>query len=281
MATADEILKKMDILEAGEDLPVCIIDPETRTITVPPEYQLLGVENDKRVERLYFRCPKVVGDHQDLSQDYYLFINYSNAQNELDAYRIENMEVDGEDIVFSWRLEENVTKYQGTVQFAFGAIIPGTEKGDPDKNRWNTTINKDCYCLVGLKSTQQVAESNPDALAQIWQAIDELKAGEGQGGTGDYASAADLEALRKLVEEHYKVIIGPDSTAIENGTILFCTENGSTQKNFQNAGFTNLHMGEEPPDDATAVWAKVDGMITGDLTVSEEQSADTVFLAKI
>ena len=180
--TAEELLAQLEA-EAQSETPVCIIDPETRTITVPPEYQLLGVENDKRVERIYFQCPKIVGDNQDLSQDYQLFMNYQNANGDPDAYHIDDMEVDGENITFSWLLEEKVTLYQGNIQISFCGIIPGDEQEDPDKNRWGTTINTDCTVLTGLKCTQQVAESNPDALAQIWAAIDELKAGGGGGGT--------------------------------------------------------------------------------------------------
>lgn len=155
MATAEEILQTM--AEVPESAPVCVIDPETQTIIVPPEYQLFGVENDKRTKRMYFQCPKIVGDNQDLSQNYQLFMNYQNANGDPDAYHIEDMEVDGDNITFSWLLEENVTKYRGNIQFAFGAIIPGDDAEDPDKNRWNTTINTDCTCLVGLKCTQQVA----------------------------------------------------------------------------------------------------------------------------
>ena len=182
MATTEELLAQLEA-EAQSETPVCIIDPETRTVTVPPEYQLLGVENDKRVERIYFRCPKIVGDNQDLSQDYILFINYVNANGDPDAYKINDMQVEGDNITFSWLLEEKVTLYQGDIQISFCGIIPGDEQGDPDKNRWGTTINTDCTVLTGLKCTQQVAESNPDALAQIWAAIDELKAGGGGSGT--------------------------------------------------------------------------------------------------
>ena len=184
--TTDELLNMMEneqVSAQAEGDPVCIIDPNTRTITVPPEYQLLGVENDKRVERLYFQCPKIVGDNQDLSQGYQLFMNYQNANGDPDAYHIDDMTVEVDNITFSWLLEENVTKYKGNIKFAFGAIKPGVEADDPDKNRWNTTINTDCTVLTGLKCTQQVAESNPDALAQIWAAIDELKAGGGGTGT--------------------------------------------------------------------------------------------------
>ena len=209
MATAEEILQTM--AEVPESAPACVIDPETRTIIVPPEYQLFGVENDKRTERLYFQCPKIVGDNQDLSQDYQLFINYQNANGDPDAYHIEDMEVDGDNITFSWLLEENVTKYRGNIHFAFGAIIPGNEAEDPDKNRWNTTINTDCTCLVGLKCTQQVAESNPDALVQIWAAIDELKAsgggsGTGTGGTTNYNNLSNKPKLNGVTLEGNKTL---------------------------------------------------------------------------
>lgn len=213
--TADEVLKQMQIAEVSQtDNSVCVIDPETRTITVPPEYQLLGVENDKRVERIPFRCPKIVGDNQDLSQDYQLFVNYQNANGDLDAYHIDDMTVEGDNITFSWLLEENVTKYKGDIKFAFGAIKPGDEAEDPDKNRWNTTINTDCFCLVGLKGTQQVAESNPDALVQIWSAIDELKAG---GGGGSYTlpimSDTQLGGGKAVpkTEENVPVAVDPET----------------------------------------------------------------------
>ena len=202
--TAEELLATM-AEPLAEDGTYCTIDPETKLITIPPEYQLLGVENDKRVERLYFRCPKIVGDNQDLSQDYILFINYVNANGDPDAYHINDMEIDGDNITFSWLLEENVTKYKGNIQIAFGAIIPGDESEDPDKNRWNTTINTDCTCLVGLKCTQQVAESNPDALAQIWAAIDELKAGGGGGGTpGKDGREVEIQNNGTAIQWRYK-----------------------------------------------------------------------------
>ena len=206
MTTSEEVLQTM--AEIPESAPVCVIDPETRTIIVPPEYQLFGVENDKRTERLYFQCPKIVGDNQDLSQNYQLFMNYQNANGDPDAYHIEDMEVDGDNITFSWLLEENVTKYRGNIQFAFGAIIPGDDAEDPDKNRWNTTINTDCTCLVGLKCTQQVAESNPDALVQIWAAIDELKAGGGggTGGTTNYENLSNKPQLNGVTLEGNKTL---------------------------------------------------------------------------
>ena len=206
--TADEVLKQMQIAAVMQtDNPVCVIDAQSRTITVPEQYKLFGVENDKRVERVYFQCPKIVGDNQDLSQDYILFINYVNANGEPDAYKINDMQVEGDNITFSWLLEEKVTLYQGDIQISFCGIIPGDEQEDPDKNRWGTTINTDCTVLTGLKSTQMVVESNPDALAQIWAAIDELKAGGGgSGGTTNYENLSNKPQLNGVTLEGNKTL---------------------------------------------------------------------------
>ena len=267
MPTTEELLEQLEA-EAQGETPVCVIDPETRTITVPPEYQLLGVENDKRVERLYFQCPKIVGDNQDLSQDYQLFMNYQNANGDPDAYKISDMQVEGDNITFSWLLEENVTKYRGDIQFAFGAIIPGDTPEDPDKNRWNTTINTDCTCLVGLKSTQQVAESNPDALVQIWAAIDELKAGGGgSGGTTNYENLSNKPRLNGVTLEGNKTldqvgVLAKNQGSSNSGKYLSVGSDGNVVPADAPSGGTvdpeqikqavNDYLEENPPSGMTA-----------------------------
>ena len=260
MATAEEVLQTM--AEVPESAPACVIDPETRTIIVPPEYQLFGVENDKRVERLYFQCPKIVGDNQDLSQDYQLFMNYQNANGDPDAYHIEDMEVDGDNITFSWLLEENVTKYRGNIQFAFGAIIPGDETEDTDKNRWNTTINTDCTCLVGLKCTQQVAESNPDALVQIWAAIDELKAGGGgTGGTTNYNNLSNKPKLNGVTLEGNKTldqvgVLAKNQGASNSGKFLSVGSDGNVVPADAPSGGGGGSGITEETDPTVPAWAK-------------------------
>lgn len=206
MATADEVLKEMDnVSETNNDSPVCIIDPETRTITVPPEYQLLGVESDEKVERLYFQCPKIVGDNVDLSQ-LILFINYQNAGQEIDAYKITDVETDGDNITFSWLLDRKVTAYRTTQQnklvFSFCA-----QKADEDgtlTQEWNTTVNTECSVLEGLEAQEHIEEENSAAIAQIWQVIDELKAGGGGGGTpGKDGREIELQKSSTAIQWRY------------------------------------------------------------------------------
>lgn len=185
MATAEEILAGMP--EAQTEETVCIIDPDTRTITVPQALQLLGVESDQEVTRLPFRCPKIVGDNIDLS-NFKLRINFQNANGELDIYPITDMQVDGEDITFSWVLSRKVTAYKGTTAFAFCAKNPSAD-GTVTKE-WNTTINKECKSLEGLEAGEDIVSQNPDVLESILARLDAL---EVSGGTGSGTSGKQVE----------------------------------------------------------------------------------------
>lgn len=239
MPTVDELLNVEPFAETGdahEQEIYCVIHPDSRTIEVPEEYQLLGVVGDKKVERLWFQCPKVVGDNKDISDGFVLFINYRNANGDPDAYRIKDMEVEGENITFSWELEEKVTAYQGTVDFSFRAIKPETES----ENKWNTTINSDCSVLVGLQANEQITKDEPDALAQIWDAIDELKAGGGGGGTpGKDGREIEIQNNGTAIQWRYvgdeswtdlvqlSEITGPKGDPGEDGVTPTIGENGN------------------------------------------------------
>lgn len=207
--TTEELLNEME-REAefhSEETPVCIIDPETRTITVPPEYQLLGVESDEKVERLYFQCPKIVGDNVDLSQ-LILFINYQNAGQEIDAYKITDVETDGDNITFSWLLDRKVTAYRTTQQNKLGFSFCA-QKADEDgtlTQEWNTTVNTECSVLEGLEAQEHIEEENSAAIAQIWAAIDQLKASGGGGGTTNYENLSNKPQLNGVTLEGNKTL---------------------------------------------------------------------------
>ena len=208
--TADEVLKQMQIAAVMQtDNPVCVIDAQSRTITVPEQYKLFGVENDKRVERLYFQCPKIVGDNVDLSQ-LILFINYQNAGQEIDAYKITDVETDGDNITFSWLLDRKVTAYRTTQQNKLGFSFCA-QKADEDgtlTQEWNTTINTECSVLEGLEAQEHIEEENSAAIAQIWEAIDQLKAsgGGGTGGTTNYENLSNKPQLNGVTLEGNKTL---------------------------------------------------------------------------
>lgn len=84
-----------------------IIDPSTRKITIPKSEQLFGVYGESNIERKYFKCPKIVGDNVDLS-DCYIFVNYYTAKGLPGKYTVKDVNVDGENITFSWELKRDI-----------------------------------------------------------------------------------------------------------------------------------------------------------------------------
>lgn len=156
MATAEEILAQMTAVAETE--AVCMIDPETRTISIPADFKLLGVESDEKAERIKFRCPRVVGDNLDLTK-FGIRINYRNASGEKDGYAVDDVKIDGEDIIFSWQLDRKVTKYKGDVNFIVCAV-KGAE------NEWNTTLAT-AKVLEGLETEISGNEEDKTLLEQL------------------------------------------------------------------------------------------------------------------
>lgn len=265
MPSVEELLSQVEPFaetgEAHESEIYCVIHPDSRTIEVPEEYQLLGVVGDKKVERLWFQCPKVVGDNKDISDGYVLFINYRNANGDPDAYRIKDMEIEGDNITFSWELEEKVTAYQGTVDFSFRAIKPEIDS----ENKWNTTMNSDCNVLVGLQANEQITKSEPDALAQIWAAIDELKAGGGGAGTPG-KDGREIELQNNGTAIQWRYVGDPDWTDLVQLSDLKGEkgDKGDKGEGIPEGGTTGQVLTKNSNSDGDASWKNPSG-------VSDEQ----------
>lgn len=159
--TAEELLAAM-AEPLAEDDRYCIIDPETRVITIPPEYQLLGVESDEKAERIYFKCPKIVGDDIDLSK-LALRVNFRNAGAVVDQYLVDDVAVDGDNITFSWLLSRRVTQYEGDVNFIVCAV---RVSGETITNEWNTTLAT-AQVLEGLEAEVLLPEDETDIVNQL------------------------------------------------------------------------------------------------------------------
>lgn len=113
-----------------------IIDPITRIINIPDDY-VIGVESDEKSDRMYFQCPKIVGDNVDLSK-LKLYVNFENANKERDNYFVNDVTVSEGNILFSWLFSRKVTKYKGDVKF----IVCAKKSEDSLTLEWNTTVAK-------------------------------------------------------------------------------------------------------------------------------------------
>lgn len=159
-----------EALEASGAEPVndiFLINPETRTITVPETEKIFGVSHDGNTERKHFRCPKIVGDNIDLST-MHLYINYQNANGDKYPYLVEDVQTDGDYITYSWLIGPDVVSYKGQIKF-----IVCAKKGDGTIPEWNTTITEGTV-LEGLEATDEVVERNPDIIEQILTRLDSV-----------------------------------------------------------------------------------------------------------
>lgn len=159
-----------EALEASGAEPVndiFLINPETRTITVPETEKIFGVSHDGNTERKHFRCPKVVGDNIDLST-MHLYVNYQNANGDKYPYLVEDVQTDGDYITYSWLIGPDVVAYKGQIKF-----IVCAKKGDGTIPEWNTTIAEGTV-LEGLEATDAVVSRNPDIIEQILTRLDNV-----------------------------------------------------------------------------------------------------------
>lgn len=216
MASTEEVLKalqnaKITTLAATEPEEL-VIDAESRTITVPSSERLFGVTGDMNIERKYFRCPKIVGDNVDLST-HQIFIAYVYTETESGSifpsigvapYHCEDMEVDGEDITFSWKLTGNVFKNPGFILFKMYA-----KKTETDPNTvFNTTPAIGTVLATIPDGTEEIVEEHPDVIAQIFDRLDALESvgGGGTGGTTNYEKLSNKPKLNGVTLEGNKTL---------------------------------------------------------------------------
>lgn len=188
MATAEEILQEM---EAEVNAPVLTIDNDLRTIAIPDDVAILGVESDDDVHRLRFRMPKMCGEF-DLSA-FKLRVNILNAQNEGDLYEVKDNAVEGDAITFSWLVGRTAAKYKGDVKFNVCAKL--MDKDGVVQKEFNTTPAK-LPVLEGLEVSEAVVQLHPDIIEGMLARIAAL---ETSGGVSDEQIA---NALSAYLQEH-------------------------------------------------------------------------------
>ena len=206
MSTVDEVLATAEVVDA-----VCVIDGETRIISVPAEYKELGVESDEKVTRVKFQCPKIVEDNIDLTE-YNLYINYRNAGNRLNSYLVEDATVTNDTINFSWLLSRHVTESPGTISY-----IVCAKKSDYTGviNEWNTKVATGTVG-VGLEATEEIEEQNIDIIEQILRSIVELENKVDSGGSGGSGEDGGYytPAVTQTTEKTMQVSFTPSKTTM-------------------------------------------------------------------
>lgn len=150
-----------------ETEPKITVDMDTRIVTVPHELQNIGVVSDNNAETVYIRMPSTTFDGRPLT-DKTVYIEYINAGREYNTYQITEVEVEDDTIKLGWTIDNNVTRYAGTVSFQISFEL--------DKDfKWSTvpaTIN----VLAGLDIDSTIPSSETVIVSALFDRMNKLEA---------------------------------------------------------------------------------------------------------
>ena len=194
-----------------------LINSSTRQFTIPGADLIFGVEDDSNSEIKEFQCPRYVGNNLDL-MGCFIRMNYRNANGDIDSYLVEDISVDGDNVVFSWVLTPNVTKYKGNLTFVMCVV------GPDNKVKWHTTLGRG-QVLEGLEpDNTALITGTVDAVAQLVGMVEaqtaaveaegdkQIKAVRAASEAAEAAAVAEIEA--KGVNTRNS--IPDDYTALQN-----------------------------------------------------------------
>ncbi|WP_458397881.1 hypothetical protein [Anaerotignum sp.] len=168
-----------------------VINDDLRTMTIPEDIVLLGVESDDDVNKIPFQMPKEYSGY-DLSQ-FSARINYMNANGDGDVYVVDDLTVDGDDpslMTFTWLVGRNACAYKGDTQFIVCLKKFADDESGDVVQEFNTTVYS-LPVLEGLETTEAVVQQNADIIEYLMNLIEQA----GVVDPDDYYTKAETDAL--------------------------------------------------------------------------------------
>lgn len=215
-----------------------IVNSSTRQFNIPGADLAFGVESDSGSERKYFQCPRCVGNNLDVAGSF-VRINYRNANGDIDTYLVNDLTVDGENVVFSWELYPKVTQFKGQVKFVMCVVGPDT------KVKWHTTLGTG-QVYEGLEPDHTLVEQETsDVVAQLIAMVEaqteaveaegskQIKAVQTAAQTAQIAAVAQIEAkgvntLGSIPADYTALSEAVDSLSRGRAGAIVCEVEGST-----------------------------------------------------
>ena len=190
------------VTREGEEPVYCNVNNETREIEIPGEITIFGVEHDENAVRVFFKCPKIIGDNVDIDiTKSMVYIIYINAGGEKDQYIVTDVnETEDGNVTFSWLINRKPAKYQGITQFGIRVIKSKT--GGEIENEWNTTV-ANANILNGVETEDiELSGDNIDVVNQLLDLTKKEIENEKNKALEEIESKMGLA----LVEEHVIII---------------------------------------------------------------------------
>ncbi len=195
------------------------IDNDLRTIHIPSEIKILGVESDDDVNRIYFKMPRTYGEF-DLS-DFDIRVNYLNGSDEknADLYAVEDKKVEDNFITFSWLVGRNAVKESGDTRFV--VCLRKSDSNGVVVKEFNTTVAT-LPVLEGLETSDKAVQNNPDIIEQILKKLDDtlgIPEEQIRDVVQEYLETHPLEEKDPTVPEWAKKPTKPTYTSEEVGAL--------------------------------------------------------------
>lgn len=163
MPDLNDLFNEASVVGAdSEEIDWCEISHDFRSIAIPSKRLLAGVTSDEKVNRLYFKCPRIYGE-VDLN-DFNFRINYVNAKDEGDQYLVMDKAASDDEIRFTWLLGRHACEYAGTIRFIVCAIETGA--GSVIQREYNTAVQT-LDVIQGLETSDAVEEAVIDVIDQF------------------------------------------------------------------------------------------------------------------
>ena len=196
MANIDEAfaaLSDVQSVSVNENVDF-VVDSYLRVISIPVRGVVLGVEGDKDVNRVTFRMSRTYKG-VDMSQ-FQIRINYANANNELNYFKVTEITVSDDEIVFVWVVGADAVAYVGNVEFVVRFI---KLSGSNIIQELNTTLAT-AKSLIGLSVDGEISPvQREDLLAHFYNEIDAYS--ETKKNEILYSIPEDYTALANEVDE--------------------------------------------------------------------------------
>ena len=297
-----------------------IIDPVTRAITNANAAKNKLIQFDHNSEIFTFEIPQYVDGHDmnkcDKVEIHYINIDGKTKEQSKDLFNAKAaantdsdlvFNIEGEKLLFCWKISGNATKYAGSLNFlvCFSCI----DDAGVITYKWHTDIFKGIIISDGLSNTEAVAEQYSDVLEQ-WKKELENASGSGSGSGGSYvvniidngddtfrtdktfaqiqeAIAAGKEAVCVFGTYHYQLVSCTDTKIVFSvseceGVVSYKTitldntnGDGEVTYKFDMPGYQYETDGNLQTEDITVVGAinevntKVNGVINNGTVISE------------
>lgn len=171
MDNIDELLANAEEIDYLADDIQFLIDENLRTVTIPPDGVVLGVEGDKNSNRVNFQMPRYYNGF-DMSE-FTVRVNYVNANGDGGVYTVNDLEVRDDMILFTWLVDSDACAYIGVVRFLVRMTI---SNGGELIQAFDTTIAK-ANVLEGLPITTIIDEEDRfDIILHLMSQVDDYVA---------------------------------------------------------------------------------------------------------